>query len=65
MPLNDRVILFINGGYTEQKMEKTTSNLMSFLDEIIPPELINLSQEVEIDDVLPATHTYSNCGHQF
>ncbi|MBP96240.1 hypothetical protein CMK18_09855 [Candidatus Poribacteria bacterium] len=64
MPLNDRVILFINGSYTEQKMEKITSNLMSF-DEIIPPELINLSQEVEIDDVLPVTHTYSNCGHQF
>ena len=34
-------------------------------DEIIPPEPVNLPQEVEIDDVLPTTHTCPNCGYEF
>jgi len=34
-------------------------------EKIIPPEPVNLPQEVEIDNVLPTTHSCPNCGYQF
>ena len=34
-------------------------------DEIISPEPVNLPQEVEIDDVLPTTHSCPDCGYEY
>ena len=33
--------------------------------ELIPDETINLPQEIEIDDVLPTTHTCPSCGYGY
>ena len=33
--------------------------------ELITDETINLPQEIEIDDVLPTTHSCPNCGYEY
>jgi len=34
-------------------------------DELVPTEPISLPKEVEIDDVLPTTHSCPNCGYEY
>tara|TARA_B100000745_G_C20010780_1_gene343411 strand:- start:129 stop:548 length:420 start_codon:yes stop_codon:yes gene_type:complete len=34
-------------------------------DELVPSEPIRLPKEIEIDDVLPTTHSCPNCGYEY
>jgi hypothetical protein len=34
-------------------------------DELVPVEPISLPKEIEIDDVLPTTHSCPNCGYEY
>ena len=73
MNLSDRVSRNqIGWGQYLNDVGLTSSTAHRWLDkydfdrhELIPTETINLPEEIEIDDVLPTTHSCPNCGYEY